>query len=171
MKLCPRCREVAETSPCPRCRRRANRARGSAAARGYDAAWVALAARAIAAQPWCTACKATEDLTVDHRIPLAAGGPRHGLTLADVQVLCRSCNSAKGARLPEAPTQEPPRGPQDHWGGGEPITLLARPEPPTPPARPSQRSSRSATRRVADLDRADTSAHVSGSARDDGGAE
>ena len=38
----------------------------------------------------------TEDLTVDHRDPNTKG--RTDLTLADVDVLCRSCNARKGRR-------------------------------------------------------------------------
>lgn len=113
MIVCPRCRRPATTSPCLDCKRRLNRSRGSAASRGYDAAWQALSRRAIRAQPWCTTCGATTDLTADHKVPLAAGGKRTGLTLTDVEVLCRPCNSRKGARrdpgdgLPP-PAQGPP---------------------------------------------------------------
>ena len=48
----------------------------------------------IAASPRCENCGATTDLTADHLIPVidgGAGGP--------LRVLCRSCNSARGARL------------------------------------------------------------------------
>jgi 5-methylcytosine-specific restriction protein A len=61
--------------------------------RGYTREWQALAAAAIAAQPWCTDCGATEDLTGDHPIALANGG--HPLQVSEVR--CRSCNSARGA--------------------------------------------------------------------------
>jgi 5-methylcytosine-specific restriction protein A len=36
-----------------------------------------------------------EQLTADHVVPVAAGGHPHG----PLQVLCRSCNSSKGARI------------------------------------------------------------------------
>jgi 5-methylcytosine-specific restriction protein A len=62
-------------------------------ARGYTRQWQALAAQAIAAQPWCSDCGATEDLTGDHPIALAQGG--HPLQVPEVR--CRSCNSARGA--------------------------------------------------------------------------
>jgi 5-methylcytosine-specific restriction endonuclease McrA len=39
-------------------------------------------------------CSATTDLTADHVIPVARGGTNDGPR----QVLCRRCNSAKGAR-------------------------------------------------------------------------
>lgn len=66
------------------------RPRPSAARRGYDAKWRRLAAKARALWTYCAQCGTTEDLTVDHlRWPAN--------TLDDVQVLCRSCNSRKGA--------------------------------------------------------------------------
>jgi HNH endonuclease len=43
----------------------------------------------------CVACGATEDLAVDHIIAVARGGNDHQPNL---QVLCRPCNSRKGAR-------------------------------------------------------------------------
>jgi 5-methylcytosine-specific restriction endonuclease McrA len=47
--------------------------------------------------PYCAVpgCTST-DLTVDHVDPRTRG--KHGLTLADVQVLCRFHNSSKGAK-------------------------------------------------------------------------
>jgi len=43
----------------------------------------------------CLSCGATEDLAIDHVIPRSQGGPNDP---SNFQVLCRSCNSAKGAR-------------------------------------------------------------------------
>ena len=42
----------------------------------------------------CSLCPATVDLTVDYVIPISAGGP---MTLSNARVLCRTCNSRKGA--------------------------------------------------------------------------
>lgn len=43
----------------------------------------------------CVVCGATEDLTIDHIVPLSKGG----LNIIDnVQPLCRRCNSSKGNR-------------------------------------------------------------------------
>lgn len=70
--------------------------RATACRRGYDRRWRALAAEAIARQPWCSVCGATTDLTGDHIIPVSRGGLT---TRANVQVLCRSCNSIKSARV------------------------------------------------------------------------
>lgn len=43
----------------------------------------------------CQCCGSTEHLTIDHIIPLARGGSND---LDNLQILCRSCNSRKGAR-------------------------------------------------------------------------
>lgn len=42
----------------------------------------------------CRSCKATTMLTVDHIVPVIAGG---GNELSNLQTLCRSCNCKKGA--------------------------------------------------------------------------
>jgi 5-methylcytosine-specific restriction endonuclease McrA len=58
--------------------------------RGYDRRWFRLSKQARRLQPWCSDCGSPDDLTGDHlRWPAR--------TLADVDVLCRSCNSSKGA--------------------------------------------------------------------------
>jgi hypothetical protein len=44
----------------------------------------------------CVKCQATEDLTIDHIYPWVRGGNNHPDNL---RVLCRPCNSSKGARL------------------------------------------------------------------------
>lgn len=44
----------------------------------------------------CVYCGSRRELTVDHIVPVVRGG---GDELDNLQVLCRSCNSAKGARL------------------------------------------------------------------------
>jgi 5-methylcytosine-specific restriction endonuclease McrA len=50
---------------------------------------------AIAQQPWCSLCGAADDLTADHVVPLAVGGD----PLGRLRVLCRRCNSGRGARM------------------------------------------------------------------------
>ena len=113
-KLCIGCKArhipVGRQQRCPDCTRGYERAkrerRGTRQQRGYDKAWYALARRAVAGQPWCSACGATDDLTVDHRDPTSRG--RNGLTLADVQVLCRGCNARKGNSRPVAPLEHAP---------------------------------------------------------------
>lgn len=44
----------------------------------------------------CVLCAATDDLTLDHIYPWSLGGPD---TEENLRVLCRSCNSRKGARV------------------------------------------------------------------------
>lgn len=43
----------------------------------------------------CAVCGSKDDLTVDHIIPRARGGTNES---GNLQVLCRFCNSKKGAR-------------------------------------------------------------------------
>lgn len=44
---------------------------------------------------YCRLCKSTDHITIDHIIPIANGGIN---TLSNLQILCKSCNSRKGAR-------------------------------------------------------------------------
>jgi len=71
----------------------------SATARGYGAQWQRTVARAIRDQPFCSVCftggSPTNPLTGDHIVPLSKGGSGDS---ANVRILCRSCNSRKGAR-------------------------------------------------------------------------
>jgi 5-methylcytosine-specific restriction endonuclease McrA len=40
-------------------------------------------------------CNRRENLTIDHIVPLSKGGSDH---ISNLQLLCRACNLAKGAR-------------------------------------------------------------------------
>jgi len=90
---CIDCGEATDGTRCPDCtvaeQTRTDRHRGTPTERGYDARWYRLSARARRAQPFCADCGATEDLTGDHKRWPAR-------TLDDVDVVCRSCNSARG---------------------------------------------------------------------------
>ena len=44
----------------------------------------------------CVYCDSPDDLTLDHIQPFSLGGPD---TVENLQTLCRSCNSRKGARV------------------------------------------------------------------------
>lgn len=103
--------------------------RQTTAARGYGAAWQKLSRRARALQPWCEDCGNSHpaDLTTDHS-PEAWDRVATGLPvrLVDVAVVCRACNSARGAARGAA------RG--GHGGreiGGENELSLRRPTSPT----------------------------------------
>lgn len=43
----------------------------------------------------CSICGATKLLTIDHIIPVSKGGSDEE---ANLQILCKSCNSSKGAK-------------------------------------------------------------------------
>lgn len=91
---CLSCGEPSSATRCPACATaelvRTDQRRGTPTARGYNSAWARLSARARRAQPFCTDCGTTSDLSADHlRWPAR--------TLVDVEVVCRPCNSKRGA--------------------------------------------------------------------------
>jgi 5-methylcytosine-specific restriction protein A len=104
VKLCTVCGVVTSRagSRCTTHARQSNRNRHNAL---YSArAWQRLSARVLRTWRgergnWCPgygrAAHAASDLTVDHVVPLAAGGAP--FDIANTSVLCRSCNSTKGA--------------------------------------------------------------------------
>jgi 5-methylcytosine-specific restriction endonuclease McrA len=81
---------------CPPCTRRAERLRNAIRPQ-YAGDWKTVRKAVLAARPRCETpdCRATGDLTVDHIIPVSRGGTH---AWHNLQVLCRRCNSAKGAR-------------------------------------------------------------------------
>jgi len=103
MKLCTVCGVVTSRSGsrCTEHARQSNRSRHNAL---YSTrAWQRLSARVLRAWrgehgTWCPGYQRgahpASDLTVDHVVPLAAGGAP--LDIANCAVLCRSCNSTKG---------------------------------------------------------------------------
>ena len=104
MKLCTVCGVVTSRagSRCTDHARQSNRSRHNAL---YSTrAWQRLSARVLRAWRgergnWCPgyqrAAHPAHDLTVDHVAPLAAGGAP--FDIGNCGVLCRSCNSTKGA--------------------------------------------------------------------------
>ena len=62
-------------------------------------AWQKLRGRVLRAHPYCCDCGATDDLTVDHVIPIARA-PELALDVSNLEVRCRRCNASKGARAP-----------------------------------------------------------------------
>lgn len=102
------CSRVTDKRRCPACARKYEVMRGPRRVKGaYDAEWRKVQAQAIREQPWCSRCRTggTPDnpLTGDHITPRAAGGRN---VRANVQVLCRDCNSRKGARFVSGATPE-----------------------------------------------------------------
>ena len=86
--------------PCHACRRASNkvrdRTRGSAAARGYDAAWTLVRLRVLERdRHTCHYCGRAAT-SVDHIIPLSRGGAR--LDPSNLVAACVSCNSRKRDR-------------------------------------------------------------------------
>ncbi len=104
MKLCTVCGVLTSRagSRCSEHARQSNRSRHNPL---YSTrAWQRLSARVLRAWrgehgDWCPGygrpAHPASDLTVDHVVPLAAGGAP--LDIANTAVLCRSCNSSKGA--------------------------------------------------------------------------
>ena len=104
MKLCTVCGVVTSRagSRCTTHARQSNRSRHNAL---YSTrAWQRLSARVLRTWrgehgDWCPgygrAAHRASDLTVDHVVPLAAGGAP--FDIVNTAVLCRSCNSTKGA--------------------------------------------------------------------------
>src|SRR5262245_10158920 len=81
---------------CPRRSRPDHRSHAqTTTARGYSTLWRRLVALAIAHHPACMICGSDQDLTGDHIVPLSKGGTS---TAENIRVLCRRCNSRKGAR-------------------------------------------------------------------------
>jgi len=96
-KPCLNCGELSNKARCYKCSirvaRRREQARPTRSERGYDAEWRRLSKLLRNLQPFCSICKTTKDLTVDHIVPLSAGG---STVISNLQVLCRKCNSSKG---------------------------------------------------------------------------
>jgi 5-methylcytosine-specific restriction endonuclease McrA len=82
---------------------------------------MAIRARVLAEQPWCTACGVELDLSlprthpasaqVDHIIPVSRGGAMYDR--ANLTSMCRACNREKSDRMPgEKPGKQAPTEPR-----------------------------------------------------------
>ncbi len=96
LRPCLDCGRLTRGTRCAEHVKARERRRGTPTQRGYDATWRRLRGSAIAYHPWCERCGATTDLTGDHIVPLVRGGMN---SPDNIRVLCRSCNSRRGARL------------------------------------------------------------------------
>lgn len=126
MKVCAVSGDVCDCTQCPLVQ--ANRAekKKSTTERGYNNAWRRLSERARKLQPWCSTCGSKYDLTADHlRWPAR--------TLKDVDVLCRSCNSAKG----KAEGRDEYNAKQSKTGAEAPGAMTLDDIDPDPPRQPS----------------------------------
>lgn len=117
--VCPECGNPYErddnTAACPECKpsrgtRPSHYYRGSSTARGYDQKWRRLSERARRLSPQCEDCGSVDDLTTDHSTE-AWKRRELGLSirLRDVAVVCRRCNSERGAARGERGAQH------DQW--------------------------------------------------------
>ena len=108
-RVCPECGTAYEPhegqtrATCPECHppdsERPSRAwRGSPRERGYDERWRRLSERARRLVGACSDCGSPDDLTADHSAEAwerrARGLP---IRLRDIDVVCRRCNSERGA--------------------------------------------------------------------------
>lgn len=50
----------------------------------------------------CSCCSSVDDLVLDHVIPICWGGTND---ISNFQILCATCNSAKGGKLPIPPEE------------------------------------------------------------------
>lgn len=120
MRPCLGCGEPSETTWCPTCRPPRTNTKPSSTRRGYDTAWRKLSERARRLQRFCSDCGTTEDLTTDHS-PEAWQRKNDGkpIRLQDVAVVCRGCNSRRGAAKPTV-SQPDPRGTAPRPGDTDP---------------------------------------------------
>ncbi len=92
-------RLIANGSYCGECKRANERRRGTTTERGYGTAWQRKSQRLTRRVGRCERCgiehTAANPLTLDHLTAKANGGTDHDTNLS---VICRRCNSAKGAR-------------------------------------------------------------------------
>lgn len=104
--VCPECGAVFErdndSASCRGCRPPDTRdipdRRGTTADKGYGYRWQQLSKKARRLQPFCTDCGSPDDLTADHT---ERAWQRYDagktVRLQDIDVVCRTCNSERGA--------------------------------------------------------------------------
>ena len=98
MKPCLTCGEPSDRSRCPEHRLDDHPNRDRKHLHNNTTRWKKLSRRLRRMQPWCSTCGATDDLTVDHIVPLTQR-PDLAYELTNLDILCRSCNGAKDGHL------------------------------------------------------------------------
>lgn len=91
---CVDCQALTRSARCVRCQRLKDRQRPTPTQRGYNYAWQKLSREFRSAYPYCFKCGSTKNLTTDHIVSKKNGGQS---IWSNLQTLCRSCNSIKGA--------------------------------------------------------------------------
>lgn len=100
LKVCsrPGCPELTRSGRCASCDRTADRARGTAAERGYDSRWRRTREDFLDAHPLCSEAGCLTIATdVDHIDGLGPHGPL-GHSWSNLQGLCKSHHSQKTVR-------------------------------------------------------------------------
>lgn len=104
LRACLDCGTPAAGRRCPTHQGRVDERKALVTRRHYGPGWTRLSQETIAAHVaahgwmclgWGRPAHPSRSLTADHRIPIATGGSS---VAANLGVLCRSCNSRKGAR-------------------------------------------------------------------------
>jgi len=95
-RLCPECHRPVSSGFHVECKRIRNaRKNATRSAQAHNTSTHRrIREKLLRRYPFCAACASRHDLTVDYIIPISAGGP---MTLSNARLLCRSCNSRKGA--------------------------------------------------------------------------
>lgn len=93
MKPCVQCGEPSEGSRCDDHKLMRHSTRKANSAR-----WQRLSRRLRRLQPWCDQCGTKDRLQVDHIIPVSER-PDLEYVLANLRILCASCNSSRGTRV------------------------------------------------------------------------
>lgn len=111
------CVQCGEPTPRSRCDEHTIRRAKSPRDYGYDSAWDRLSRRARRMQPWCSDCGAVDDLTTDHS-PEAWAAKQAGraIDISMVDVVCRSCNTRRGAARSPSTRGNAPRVPSAAQG-------------------------------------------------------
>ena len=104
-KPCLVCGQPSAATRCAEHRLADDRDRSDNPLRRHRSRWKRLSTRLRRQSPQCEACGADDDLTIDHIIPVSEDRAL-AFSLANLRVLCRSCNSSRGNRATAADRAE-----------------------------------------------------------------